>query len=166
MRKRIIAASLVVFTAIVSSAAASDGEIVITHGKALAGDVTPGDAPGYPVTISQTGSYKLGSVIHPSANTIGIAVIAPDVTIDLNGFRMHGSTTAFFGITGKLMIEEKTAKLGSAATTRSDVARDFFMMSRSAMATCCCSCNESSLMTFVGRSTNAYVTSFARPPSF
>lgn len=31
--------------------------------SALAGDVTPGDTPGYPVTLSLPGKYKLGGNI-------------------------------------------------------------------------------------------------------
>src|SRR6185436_8638324 len=41
------------------SAFAVDGTILIDQNRALAGNVTPGDAPGFPVTISQPGSYKL-----------------------------------------------------------------------------------------------------------
>jgi hypothetical protein len=37
-------------------ASAIDGQIPSTQAKALAGDVTPGDAPGFPVTLTRTGS--------------------------------------------------------------------------------------------------------------
>ena len=36
-------------------AMAADGVVLITHAKALAGNITPGDAPGYPITLSKTG---------------------------------------------------------------------------------------------------------------
>ena len=76
------------------------GEILLTHAKALAGNVTPGDAPGYPITLSLPGTYQFSGNVHPTANTIGISIGSDDVTIDLNGFRLHGSTTALFGIAG------------------------------------------------------------------
>ena len=40
-------------------ALAVDGVTLIDQNKALAGSVTPGDTPGFPVTISQPGSYRL-----------------------------------------------------------------------------------------------------------
>ena len=39
--------------------AASDGVIEINQARALQGGVTEGDTPGFPVTISQSGSYRL-----------------------------------------------------------------------------------------------------------
>jgi hypothetical protein len=92
-----------VFAALVISPAApalAAGEILLTHAKALAGNVTPGDAPGYPITLSLPGTYQFAGNVHPTANTIGISIGSDDVTIDLNGFRLHGSTTALFGIAG------------------------------------------------------------------
>jgi hypothetical protein len=78
------------------------GEILLTHAKALAGNVTPGDAAGYPITLSLPGVYQFAGNIHPTANSIGIQVTAHDVTIDLAGFRLHGLGTAWYGITGGL----------------------------------------------------------------
>jgi hypothetical protein len=94
------AATLFPLAFLLASPAAADGEVLLTHAKALAGNVTPGDAPGYPITISQYGVYQFAGAIHPTAGSIGIQVTGSDVTIDLNGFRMHGSTTAWHGITG------------------------------------------------------------------
>ncbi|NWG73776.1 MAG: hypothetical protein HXY24_04090 [Rubrivivax sp.] len=48
---------------------AVDGEILITQAKALAGNVTPGDAPGFPVTISQPGKYKLAGHLPSTTST-------------------------------------------------------------------------------------------------
>ena len=45
--------------AISSSLYAVDGIVLIDQNRALAGNVTPGDAPGFPVTLSQPGSYRL-----------------------------------------------------------------------------------------------------------
>jgi len=65
----------------------------INHAKAIAGGVTPGDAPGYPVTISLAGSYKLMGILSvPNANTSAIVITANHVTLDLNGFIIHGTT--------------------------------------------------------------------------
>src|SRR5437588_2480577 len=72
---------------------AVDGVILIDQNRALAGNVTPGDAPGFPVTISVAGSYRLsGNLTVPDANTTAIEVTADSVTIDLNGFSIIGPT--------------------------------------------------------------------------
>jgi len=83
-----------------SPAGAIDGEVLITHSKALVGNVTPGDGAGYPITISRAGSYKLASNLQVSANVAGIQVTATEVSIDLAGFRMNGANTATYGIVG------------------------------------------------------------------
>jgi hypothetical protein len=92
----------VVFAAITVSLAipafAIDGEILITHAKAMAGGVTPGDAAGYPISISVPGKYKLAGNLPVPAGTNGIEINVPEVTIDFNGFRMHGSYFANYGI--------------------------------------------------------------------
>jgi hypothetical protein len=69
-----------------------DGVILIDQNKALAGNVTPGDTPGFPVTISQPGSYRLDSNLTvPDVNTSAITIAADNVTIDLNGFAILGN---------------------------------------------------------------------------
>ena len=72
-------------------AQAEDGQTIINQTKALAGDVTPGDAPGFPITLTREGSYRLSSNLSVPANTEGIVVAANYVTIDLNGFRISGA---------------------------------------------------------------------------
>src|SRR5215469_17235968 len=68
-----------------------DGVVLINQNVALAGNVTPGDTPGFPVTITAQGSYKLsGNLIVPDANTTAIDITADPVTIDLNGFSIVG----------------------------------------------------------------------------
>ena len=79
-------------------ALASDGRIEINQAKALAGGVTPGDAPGFPAQITQPGSYVLTSdlfvTVAPSPeNTTAIQVDVGSVTVDLNGFTIQGTTT-------------------------------------------------------------------------
>ena len=81
--------------------------VVITQAIANAGGVTPGDGPGFPVTISQPGSYRLGSNLDVTAAKNGILVTTSDVTIDLDGFRISGgpaggvATNAVTGILGQ-----------------------------------------------------------------
>lgn len=70
---------------------AVDGVVLLDQNKALAGNVTAGDAPGFPITISQSGSYRLdGNLTVPFGGT-AIVVTAPNVTIDLNGFTISGT---------------------------------------------------------------------------
>ena len=38
-----------------------DGQVLITQAAVNAGNVTPGDTPGFPATISVPGSYRLAS---------------------------------------------------------------------------------------------------------
>jgi hypothetical protein len=72
-------------------ALASEGVIEINHARALAGGVTPGDAPGYPVTVSTAGSYRLTSdLVMPDAGTSGIELTADHVQLDLAGFAIVG----------------------------------------------------------------------------
>ena len=72
---------------------AVDGVVLISQVQALAGNVTPGDAPGFPVTISVPGSYRLsGNLTVPDQNTTAILLNASNVTIDLNGFSIIGPT--------------------------------------------------------------------------
>jgi parallel beta-helix repeat protein len=82
--------SLVLATALVvglaSVAFAVDGVVLISQASALAGGVTPGDAPGFPVTINQPGSYRLESNLTVNADTTAIEITVNHVTLDLNGF--------------------------------------------------------------------------------
>ena len=71
-------------------ASAVDGVVLITQASALAGNVTPGDAPGFPVTLSRSGSYRLASNLTVSSNVNGIEITADGVTLDLNGHTIAG----------------------------------------------------------------------------
>lgn len=67
------------------------GVITIDQAKAEAGGVTPGDAPGFPVTISQPGTYRLMSNLTvASSTTHAIQITGNNVTLDLNGFSIIG----------------------------------------------------------------------------
>ncbi len=79
---------------------APDGVVQIDQARALAGGVTEGDTPGFPVTISEAGSYRLTgeldvtSVGDPNPeNLIAIQVSASYVEVDLNGFAILGPVT-------------------------------------------------------------------------
>ena len=87
-----MAAGLLVVTGMPSYGV--DGVIEINQARAEAGDVTPGDIPGFPVTISEPGSYRLtGNLTVPDADTTAISITEADVTLDLNGFAILGPTT-------------------------------------------------------------------------
>jgi hypothetical protein len=76
--------------ALIATGASAFAQNQIDHNKALAGNVTPGDAAGYPITITQPGHYVLKSNLVVPANNAGIYVTADNVTIDLNGFSIVG----------------------------------------------------------------------------
>lgn len=87
----------VAFALLVSPlASASDGVIEINQARMAEGGITSGDTPGFPITISQPGSYRLTSNLSRFLSFIPIGsvqshmidVVADDVTIDLNGFRI------------------------------------------------------------------------------
>jgi hypothetical protein len=73
-----------------SPAIALDGEVLISQQMANAGGITPNDDPGFPVTISRTGKYKLIGNLNVPADKNAFDVTAHNVTIDLNGFRIAG----------------------------------------------------------------------------
>ncbi len=71
-----------------------DGVIEISQARALAGGVTPGDEPGFPVKLFEPGSYRLtGNLTVPNTNTGAIEVRSNQVSIDLNGFSIQGPGT-------------------------------------------------------------------------
>ncbi len=77
--------------AIAAPAFAVDGVVLIDQSRALAGGVTPGDGPGFPVTLTRPGSYRLaGNLIVSDPSAVAIRIVAPDVTLDLNGFEIAG----------------------------------------------------------------------------
>lgn len=84
----------------------SDGIVQINQAQALAGNVTPGDAPGFPVSITVSGSYRLvGDLIVSDPDTSAIVVSgSPDVdnfALDLNGFQIVGPNQIGQAITGQ-----------------------------------------------------------------
>ncbi len=74
-------------------AAATDGVIELNQSCALNTGCLPGDAPGYPITITAAGSFRLTGRLNlrtPPILETAIAVTAGGVTIDLNGFEIIG----------------------------------------------------------------------------
>lgn len=87
-------------------ASAADGIIEINSARALAGGVTPGDGPGYPVTLDTEGSYRLtGNLYTRASHRTAIEITADRVTLDLNGFTIAcaapGEYCAPTGSTGR-----------------------------------------------------------------
>lgn len=82
--------TLLVCSALIGAAA--QAQTLIDQSKAMAGGITPGDAAGYPVTLSVPGSYKLTSHLWVPAGTSGIVITASGVSLDLNGFGIYSST--------------------------------------------------------------------------
>lgn len=72
------------------AALAVDGVVLIDQNKVFAGNVTPGDVPGFPVSINQPGSYRLAGNLTVPAGLNGIEINADGVTLDLNGFAING----------------------------------------------------------------------------
>jgi hypothetical protein len=75
---------------------ASDGIRLITAASAQAGNVTPGDGPGYPVTITQPGSYRLaGNLVVSDPYVSAIEINADNVSLDLAGFVIQGPVLSY-----------------------------------------------------------------------
>ena len=92
MSRRTLAACVVVLGALVSlPALAVDGVLLIDQNRAIAGNVTPGDVAGFPVSITRAGSYRLSGNLTAPAGVNGIEISADGVTLDLNGFSIAGA---------------------------------------------------------------------------
>ena len=79
--------------ALTLAASFAQAQITIDQNKALAGNITPGDTPGYPITLSRPGLYKLVGNLSVPAGVDGIQIAADDVTLDMNGFTLSGVVT-------------------------------------------------------------------------
>lgn len=73
-----------------ASAFAVDGVVLINQATVLA-------AGGFPYTINQPGSYRLAGNLQ-ATNTSAITILAPNVSLDLNGFSV--SCTQCSGVAG------------------------------------------------------------------
>ena len=94
-----LAAASLLAAAPASAVTNENGEVLITQAAVNAGNITPGDTPGFPVTISRGGSYRLASNLVVTTTANGIEVRANDVTIDMGGFTLAGSGVGRNGIT-------------------------------------------------------------------
>jgi hypothetical protein len=92
---RAIASLSLIVGAFLLTAPYAEAQQSISHARALAGNVTPGDAPGYPVTISVAGSFVLSSNLAPpgTCGAHGIDITSGYVNINLNGFAIVGPAT-------------------------------------------------------------------------
>lgn len=75
------------------AALAAEGVIEINQAAALAGGVTPGDTPGFPVTLSRRGSYRLTGNLDSPLGTGAIVITATMVTLDLGGFTIASTNS-------------------------------------------------------------------------
>lgn len=75
-----------------------NGDTLITQAAVNAGNITPGDAPGFPVTISQPGTYRLATNLTVTTAVNGIEVRANEVTIEMGGRTLAGSGVGRNGI--------------------------------------------------------------------
>lgn len=88
------------------SAFAVDGVVLIDQNRALAGSVTAGDTPGFPISITQPGSYRLSGNLTAPANTSAINITANNVALDLNGFTVTANIVdvGIFGLVNTILI--------------------------------------------------------------
>ena len=91
-RRRFACALTVAALSVAAQALAVDGVIEINQARADKGGITPGDAPGLPITIS-TGTFSTepmtfrltGPLVNSTTSDV-IQILSPHVTVDLNGF--------------------------------------------------------------------------------
>lgn len=69
---------------------AASAQTAINAAAVAAGGITPGDTPGYPATLSATGSYVLSGNLAPPSGTTAIAITGNFVSLDLKGFSIDG----------------------------------------------------------------------------
>jgi hypothetical protein len=92
----VVAAALAVAVAV--PAFAVDGVIEINQAAVKAGNITPGDTPGFPATLSLPGSYRFTGNLDVRGETspedvTAVTVTSDNVSLDLNGFAIIGPVT-------------------------------------------------------------------------
>ncbi len=96
-------------------ALAVDGVIEIDPTRALSGSVSPGDAPGFPITLSEPGSYRLTANLGVTDPNLDLfEVTSNHVSIDLNGFEISGPTAC----TGNPTVSVTCVPSGSGTAVR------------------------------------------------
>ena len=100
MRRVLIASCLsIIFGFAASHSLASDGRIEINQVRALAGGITPADGPGFPVQLSEPGSYLLTSDLVVPTGNVGIELHADEIHLDLGGFAIRNEPNGL-GVSG------------------------------------------------------------------
>jgi hypothetical protein len=88
---------------LIASTCETPAQTPIDQTLALKGGITPGHSPGFPITISVSGSYRLVGNLSVDPPSSAIVIAADNVTIDLNGFTIAplraGSAKSFDAIT-------------------------------------------------------------------
>lgn len=99
----VVRSALVLALAIVPSgpAFATDGVREINQTCAVQSGCFDGDPPGFPVTITTSGSYRLTSNLdYPGASASAITLAASDVALDLGGHTVKGTNNCTVGPNG------------------------------------------------------------------
>ncbi len=103
------------------AAGSAQAQVAINQAAALAGGVSAGDTPGFPVTLSVPGHYVLTSNLVLPANSGGILITVPNVTLSLNGFGIIGPVVCVSAGGGLSCNSPNTASTrGISATTTAD----------------------------------------------
>ena len=93
----VIASVALLSVLVVGAARAGDGVFEINMACATSGaGCFPGDTGGFPVTVTQSGSYRLTGNLNVTENQTAILIQADDVSIDLAGFAILGPNTCSF----------------------------------------------------------------------
>ncbi len=93
MNRSTLAFSAALSLAALFNAQASEPVITIDQSGALAGNISPGDAPGFPIALTRSGHYRLASDLVVPAHIGGIVISARGVTLDLGGHTVGGPVT-------------------------------------------------------------------------
>ncbi len=106
---RILLLTLLLFVALAAPALAVDGVLEINQTCAVSTGCFGGDVAGYPVTITEPGSYRLTSnLATESTNMTAILITTSDVAVDLNGFTI----ACVFGAAIPLSCREPSGSAG------------------------------------------------------
>lgn len=90
---------------------AGDGALEINQTCALYKGCFAGDEAGFPVTITEPGSYILTSSLDVTRNADGIIIEGNTATLDLNGFGMKPVAPSFEGVSTGIYISAWNAEV-------------------------------------------------------
>lgn len=75
------------------AASGAHAQATIDQSRAVAGGINSTDSAGFPITLTQSGHYRLtGNLVVP-AGVSGIDIQGHNITLDLNGFTISGPMT-------------------------------------------------------------------------